>query len=288
MSVHATARGPAVFRLVDHVERFLRSAELVGLPLRLGAPAIQAAILETVRANPGANVVKISAYLASVELDVVPMDDRVSLAIAAYDLVQDVIQPNPGQFHYRPQLRIWIEKDRRSRRWDIVPPQAKVAANYLSPMMAKWAARKAGYDEILLVDEQGFVAEGPTTNVFLVDDAGTLRTPPEEQVLLGVTRRSILEIAKHDGIPVAESRVRPEELQEAAEVFLTGTTAGVWPVESVDDRRIRDGEPGPVTTRLRDRFDQVASGRDPAFHHWLAVAGEPTGAAEASPSRDEA
>jgi branched-chain amino acid aminotransferase len=270
------------------VERFLRSAELVGLPLRLDAPAIEAAILETVRANPGATAVKISAYLASVEVDVVPMDERISVAIAAYDPLQDVIQRNPGQFHFRPQLRIWIEKDRRNRRWDIVPPQAKVAANYVSPMMAKWAARKAGYDEILLVDEQGFVAEGPTTNVFLVDDAGTLRTPPEEQVLLGVTRRSILEIAKHEGIPVAESRVRPEELREAAEVFLTGTTAGVWPVESVDDRRIGNGEPGPLTTRLRERFAQVVSGRDPAFHHWLTVAGEPAESGEGSPSRGEA
>jgi branched-chain amino acid aminotransferase len=163
-----------------------------------------------------------------------------------------------------------------------------VAANYVSPMMAKWAARKAGYDEILLVDEQGFVAEGPTTNVFLVDDAGTLRTPPDEQVLLGVTRRSILEIAKHEGIPVAESRVRPEELREAAEVFLTGTTAGVWPVESVDDRRIGNGEPGPLTTRLRERFAQVVSGRDPAFHHWLTVAGELAGSGQGSPSRGEA
>ena len=269
LSVHATDRGPAIFRLGEHVERFLRSAEIVGLPLAFDHAAIARAIVETVRANPGATAVKASAYLASVEVDVVPMDTHVSLAIAAYDPARDVIQRNPGTFHHRPELRLWIEKDRRNRRKDIVPPQAKVAANYVSPMTAKWAARRAGYDEILLVDDEGFLAEGPTTNLFLVDAEGTLRTPPEEQILLGVTRRSILEIAKHDGIPAAESRLRPEAFETAAEVFLTGTTAGVWPVVSVDDRTIGAGKPGPMTKKLRDRFTQVVSGRDPDFDHWL-------------------
>jgi branched-chain amino acid aminotransferase len=271
MSVHETPRGTAIFRLGEHVERFLRSVEIVGLSLRMGAPAIGEAIVETVRANPGATAVKISAYLASIEVDVVPMDDRVSVSIAAYDPIEDVIKRNPGTFPYRPTLRIWIEKDRRNRRDDIVPPQAKVAANYVSPMAAKWAARRAGYDEILLVDEEGFVAEGPTTNVFWVDAGGRLRTPPEDHVLLGVTRRSILEIAKHDGVPCAESPIRPEELMEAAEAFLTGTTAGVWPIGSIDRQSIGDGEPGPLTRTLRDRFAQVSSGRDPAFEHWLTV-----------------
>jgi branched-chain amino acid aminotransferase len=137
-------------------------------------------------------------------------------------------------------------------------------------MTAKWAARRAGYDEILLVDEQGFVAEGPTTNVFWVGADEVLRTPPEDKVLLGITRLSILELAKHDGLAVSETRVRPAELMVAEEVFLTGTTAGVWPVESIDGHAIGDGEPGPVSLRLRQRFAQVTAGEDPAFAHWLA------------------
>ncbi len=269
MSVHATSRGPAVFRLKEHVERFLRSADLVGLPLVRGADELEAAVLSAVGANPGATAAKLCAYLPSVEVDVVPMDERVSVAVAAYDPIADVIARNPGTFHTRPELRIWLEKRRRNRRADIIPPQAKVAANYVSPMTAKWAARKAGYDEILLVDEQGCVAEGPTTNVFLVDRAGALRTPPEEKVLWGVTRSSILEIAKHDGLDVVAGPVRPEDFALAAEAFLTGTTAGVWPVASVDDHLLGDGTPGPVTRRLRERFEQVSSGEDPAFAHWL-------------------
>ncbi len=269
MSVHATPRGPGVFRMGDHVDRFLRSAELVGLPLALGKEEIEAAIVETVRANPGAKAVKVSGYLASIEVDVVPMDERVTVAIAAYDPLEDVIRRNPGEYPKRPGLRLWIEKARRQRREDIVPAQAKVAANYTSPMAAKWEARRNGYDEILLVDEHGFVAEGPTTNVFWVDEAGTLRTPPEDHVLLGITRRAVIEIAKHEGIPVEESKIRADELMEMPEVFLTGTTAGVWPVVSIDEAAIGAGEIGPVAARLRERFLAASSGEDPAFQHWL-------------------
>jgi branched-chain amino acid aminotransferase len=270
MSVHETRRGPAVFRLHEHVERLLQSADLVGLPLRREAADIAAAILETVRRNPGARAVKVSAYLASIEVDVVPLDDHVTVAIAAYDPKSDVNAHKPVAARRPETLKLWIEKTVRNRRKDIVPPQAKVAANYTSPMWAKWNARRRGYDEILLVDERGYIAEGPTTNVFLVDAAGTLVTPAEEAVLHGITRRSILEIARREAIPVKETQVRPEDLFEAAEVFLTGTTAGVWPVASVDDRPVGDAAPGPIATRLGTRFRRITAGDDPDFADWLS------------------
>jgi branched-chain amino acid aminotransferase len=274
MSVHETPRGPAVFRLREHVERLLRSVQLVGLPLALGRAEIEAAVLETVRRNPGATAVKVSAYLPSIEVDVVPLDEHVSVAVAAYDPGRDIVAHKPARPHYAATLRLWIEKELRNRRPDILPAQAKVAANYTSPMAAKWRARRRGYDEILLVDEGGFVAEGPTSNVFLVTAGGTLVTPPEETVLLGITRLSVLEIARHDGIPTEVRRVRPEELTGAAEVFITGTTAGVWPAASVDDKGIGTGEPGPLTLRLRERLAAACSGRAPEFAAWLAYANE--------------
>ena len=269
MSVYETPRGPAVFRMPEHVERLLHSAELVGLPLTLGAPAIQAAILTTVRANPGATAVKVSAYLPSIEVDVVPLDPHVAVAIAAYDPQADVNAGKPSKPHRPATLKIWIEKSVKNRREDIVPPQAKVSGNYTSPMQAKWNARRAGYDEILLVDEDGYVAEGPTTNVFLVDAQGALVTPPAEKVLHGVTRSSILALAEAEGLRTEERKITPEELANAEEVFLTGTTAGVWPVESVDDEKIKRGAPGPVSARLAQRFRAVTRGEDPAFAHWL-------------------
>jgi branched-chain amino acid aminotransferase len=274
MSVHATPRGPAVFRLAEHLERFQHSAALVGLPLERGLAELSEAVVETVRANPGATAVKISAYLPSIEVDVVPMDPRVSVAIAAYDPIRDIVLRKGARPPWRATLRLHVERDRRNRRDDILPPQAKAAAQYLSPMAAKWAAREAGFDEVLLLDAEGFVAEGPTTNLFWADAEGTLHTPPESQVLHGITRRSILEIAKHDGIPARESRARPEELAAAAEVFITGTTAGVWPVESIDGRPVGSGAPGPLSARLKARLEQITSGADPDFEHWLTFVDE--------------
>jgi branched-chain amino acid aminotransferase len=207
-------------------------------------------------------------------VDVVPQDPRVSIAIAAYEPGRDVIAKNPGTFHFTPEVQLWVEKERRNRRADIMPPQAKVASNYTSPMVAKWRARRNGYDEIVLVDEDGFLAEAPTSNIFLVDAGGTLRTPHERRVLHGITRRSVIELAGHDGRTVMMEDLPPDALFSASEVFLTATTAGVWPVVSVDHKPVGEGRPGPVSLALKERLRAVSSGEDPAFDHWLAYASE--------------
>ena len=149
-------------------------------------------------------------------------------------------------------------------------PQAKVAGNYVSPMVAKWKARRAGYDEIVLLSDDGSIAEAPTCNLFLVDAAGTLRTPPIDRVLHGITRASVLDLAADEGLRCEVGTLRPDDLFEAAEVFLTATTAGVWPAASVDDKQVGSGKPGPVTERLRERLTRAETGEDPAFEHWLA------------------
>jgi branched-chain amino acid aminotransferase len=275
MSVHGTARGPAIFRLGEHVGRFLKSVELVGLPLARKEAALRRACIEAVRANPGAKVVKLNAFLPSVEVDVVPVDDHVAVAAAAYDPWEDV-QAQKATPPARPpkSVRLWLEKERRQRRPDILHPHAKVAANYTSAMYAKWHARRRGFDEILFVDEQGLLAEGPTTNFFLVDGDGALRTPPEQGVLLGVTRRSVIALAEAEGRKVLEEPLRPEALFGAAEAFLTGTSAGVWPIESVDGRAIGSACPGPVSDALGARFRRVVAGEDPAFLSWLTFVDE--------------
>ena len=276
MSVHETPKGPAVFRMDLHIRRMLRSCQLMGLPIRLTADEIGDAIKAAVRANPAAKAVKACAFFSSVEVDVVPLDDRVTVAVAAYDPVRDILERLPGERKpRRATIRLWLEKRAHQRREDIVSPHAKVSANYASSMTAKARALREGYDEILLVDEDGFVAEGPTSNVFLVDPSGALLTPNEQRVLEGVTRQSIIELAKADGFPVREEPIRPEQLFDAREVFLTGTTAGVLPVESVDGRAVGEQCPGPVARALHEHFKRVVAGADPAFEHWLAYVGAP-------------
>jgi branched-chain amino acid aminotransferase len=270
VSVYETSIGAAVFRLPEHLERFFRSCELIGLRLEYDSARLAHAVLETVRVNPGARAIKISAFIASIEVDVVAVDDDVHVAIAAYDPVADVLARKAVPITPRPSTcRLWIEKQIHNRRADIVSPQAKVAANYVSTMLAKANARAAGYDEIVLVDEHGQVAETPTANLFMVDRDGMLLTPPVNRVLLGVTRLTILELARHSGIEVRETPIVPDDLAKGSEVFLTGTTAGVWPVVSVDEATIGSGEIGPVAKTLQEKFERVVRGEIAEFAHWL-------------------
>ena len=240
MSVYQNPQGAAIFRLPEHLERFYRSCELIDLHLDYDPAELTAAVIETVRLNPGVRAIKLNAFIASIEIDVVPVDDEVHVAIAAYDPKADVLDRKSKTTPPRAATcKLWIEKEIHNRREDIVSPQAKVSANYVSTMGAKARARSAGYDEILLVDEFGQVAETPTANLFMVD--GEVREAP----------------------------IFPDELLRASEVFLTGTTAGVWPVVSIDGGTVGTGEVGPVATLLQERFETVIGGRDPAFAHWL-------------------
>ena len=269
LSVHAARRGIAVFRLREHIERLERTCRIVGLPLVHGVDLLVEACAETVRRNPGAKSVKISALIPSIEVELVPQDPRVSVYIAAYDGDRDIADRNRGQPHRRAELSLKIERDKRSRRDDIIPPQAKVAANYTAAMTAKWRARREGFDDVVLLDENGCVTEAPTANLFLADASGRLATPPASKVLLGITRASIIELASMIGSPCEERDISVDDLMDASEVFLTGTSQGVWPTLSIDGRAVGDGRVGPITARLRDRYRAVVRGEEPAFEHWL-------------------
>ena len=269
LSVHQAKRGVAMFRVRDHVERLLRTCRIVGLPIGFGAEELVAACAETVRRNPGAKVVKISALIPSVEVELIPQDARVSVFIAAYDSQVDIIAKNPGEYRHRPELALKIEREKSARREDLVPPHAKVAANYTAAMTAKWRARQEGYDDVVLLDEAGFVTEAPTTNLFMVDADDTLATPPGSKVLLGITRDTVLALAPTVGLPCVERDIAAAELASAREVFLSGTSIGVWPVLSIDQKQVGDGGVGAVTRKLRTKYDATVRGEEPDLEHWL-------------------
>lgn len=269
LSVHETNRGAALFRLIEHLERLRASCDLVGLRLDQDLDDLAAAVRKTVRANPGGHSVKISAYLPSVEVELVPQDDRVSVAIAVYDVLEDIVKANPGEFEFRRQISLLIEEGQRNRRDDILAPQAKGASNYGPTMLAKMNARRAGYDDVLLLSEDGSLAETPTTNLFLVDRAGVLRTPEERRVLHGVTRASLIELARAEGFQCVEGTLFPEDLLGASEAFLSTTSVGVWPVVSVNGAPVGEGGAGPMSLHLRAALKKIWAGEDARFEHWL-------------------
>jgi branched-chain amino acid aminotransferase len=262
-------RGPAIFRLQDHVARLIESCRLVGLPLRYSKEELVNAIVESVRRYPGAKSIRICAYLSSIEVDVVPENDHVAVAIAAYDQTRDLGMQGPADVERIGGFALRIEREKRNRRPDIVPPQAKVAANYASPMIAKWNARREGFDDILLLDEDGNIAEAPTSTFFMVDDNGVLCTPPTDKILHGISRATVLEVAALVDVPVNIAPISPKQALAAKEAFASSTSAEVLPVGRIDDFQIGDGTIGQVSARIQAAVDDVLFGRNAELGHWL-------------------
>ena len=259
----------SLFRLNDHVDRLFTSCASAGIPLDYSASDIHLAIKDTVKKNPGSKFVKISVYIASIEIDVVPQDSFSTVAIAAYEPMEDIAAKNSQPFHSSRELSVWLEKEKHQRRSDIIPPQIKIAGNYTSSMMAKWQARKNGYDEIILTDESGFITEAPTSNVFLVNQDDVLLTAPEEEVLYGITRKSILDIADNEGIKTKVKRIPLSELENAKEVFITSSSHLVCPVIKIDNKPVGRGSIGVLTDKLKQRFLKISKGQDSFFSDWL-------------------
>ena len=259
----------SIFRLNDHIDRLFTSCISAGIPLDYSFEEIYFAIKDTVRKNPGSKFVKISVYISSIEVDVVPQDPFSTVAIAAYDPQEDIISKNTQPFHSSKELSVWLEKEKHQRRSDIIPPQIKIAGNYTSSMMAKWQARKNGYDEIILTDENGFITEAPTSNVFLVNNDGDLLTAPEKDVLYGITRKSIIDIDKNEGIKIKVERIPLLELENAKEVFITSSSHLVCPVIKIDNKFVGNGVIGDLTARLKKRFLDITQSKDEIFNYWL-------------------
>jgi branched-chain amino acid aminotransferase len=262
-----------LFRPREHIARLLRSAALVGHRIPWSEAQLLEATVATARAAVAAGtksaLVRWSAYVATVEPDVVPR------AAAAASVAIAVITPEdqllPGAEAPAPKaetVRLQVPRDVRKAGPEVFPPQAKVAASYLGPMLAKRAALAAGYDEVVLLDRERRVAEAPTCNVFAVR-GGELVTPPLERVLAGITRDAVLAIARAEGIPAREAHLSPEELAEADEAFLTASSLPVQGIASVDGRAMKDGAPGPVTRRLRAALTACERGEDARFASWV-------------------
>jgi branched-chain amino acid aminotransferase len=190
-----------------------------------------------------------------------PLEAPVDVAVAAWEWGAYL-----GEESLRKGIRAKISSWRRIGSTTI-PATAKAGGQYLNSILAKIESHKAGYQEAILLNEAGYVADGSGENLFLVRD-GTLITPPvHASILEGITRASIITLAGDEGIPVLEREVARGELYTADEVFITGTAAEVCPVNEVDDHGL--GPPGPVTRRLQERFFAATEGRDPRSAEWL-------------------
>ena len=260
---YTTPRGPAVFRIGDHTKRLLQSAHILGIEMPYDKEQLESAQLEVLRANHLKQAyIRPLVFMGSEKLGVSTDGVSTHVAIAAWEWGAYL-----GAAAMDQGIRVKISSFARHH-VNVQMCRSKSVSTYANSILANREARMDGYDEALLLDTDGFVAEGSGENIFLVRD-GKLIEPELASALEGVTRRAIIDFAYEAGIPVQSRRVTRDEVYIADEAFFTGTAAEVTPIVEVDRRRIGTGKPGPITQLMQQKFFACVRGEDAKRESWL-------------------
>lgn len=264
MSVHEVDGRGAIFRLDEHMDRLFRTVNLLSMKISMKKEDVYEACLELVRINAmNSGFIKVICFHPQIAFEIFPPESPLEVSIFFVDPAADLDRPKmPFEKGATACFSKWRKIDPQC-----VPVEAKVASNYLNGMMARTEARSRGFDNVIMLDTQGFVAEGGTESVFMVEKE-VLLTPCVGTVLLSITRRSLLQVAELLGIEAVETRITPERLLRADEILFSGTPNKVLPVKRVEDRDI-EGTPGPITRKLSSIIADITSGRDERFRQWL-------------------
>ncbi|MCH2169235.1 branched-chain amino acid transaminase [Myxococcota bacterium] len=253
----------AVFRLPEHVRRLFDSAHINLLEVPFSHDEIQAAILETLGQNHlSEGYIRPIVFIGDGEMGLNPGGNAIRVAIIAYEWGKYL-----GEESMEHGIRAKVSTFNRHFP-NAKMTKGKTCGDYVNSILAKREALLDGYDEAILLDTEGLVAEASGENLFMVRD-GVLTTPPLHTVLAGITRSSVIEVARDKGIPIEERTVTRDELYIADELFLTGTAAEVTPIREVDRRTIADGRRGPITKLLQTSFFDIAAGRESKYERWL-------------------
>ncbi len=261
---YATDRGPAVFRLGDHLRRLERSAKLYYMELPFGVEQLVAATKQVIAANRlDACYIRPIAFRGYGEMGLYPLHAPVDCCIAAWPWGAYL-----GEEGIRHGIRAKTSSI-QSLDANSITPAAKACGQYLNSILAKVEVTKAGYDEAVMLNRLGFVTQGSGENIFWVRD-GQMYTPPLSAGLLeGLTRDTVFQLGASLGHPARERDTTRSDLYTADEAFFTGTAAEVVPIREVDEHRVGTGEPGPITRAIQARFRHVIEGRDGEFGHFL-------------------
>jgi branched-chain amino acid aminotransferase len=258
-----TKKGPAIFRLEDHVRRLTNSCKMYHMTLQLSEKDLADAIVETIRVNNVKHCyIRPICYYGYGKMGVNPLPNKVSTSIALWDW-EDHIKTE-GNKGMRVIVSSWARIDSRS-----LPMHAKATANYANSALARMEAIKSGVDEAIMLNISGMVVEGTAENIFIVRD-NTLITPPlTSGALDGITRSTVLSIAEHIGINFQICDISRDELYYADEVFLTGTAAEIKSIGEIDKITIADGKVGKIATQLQSLYHQIVHGEFEKFEKWL-------------------
>lgn len=255
--------GSAIFKLHEHVDRLFESAHIGMMTIPYEKKQVTEAIVDTVRINKlDACYIRPLVYIGYGAMGVYPGDNPIKLAIAAWKWGSYL-----GDDALANGMRACVSSFTRHH-VNVSMTRGKISGYYVNSILAKREAKADGYDEAILLDPEGYVSEGTGENIFIVRK-GRLKTTPLTSILEGITRNAVIDLAREQGIVVAEERFTRDEMYIADEVFVTGTAAELTPVREIDNRRIGAGKPGPVTSALQKRFFSIVRGEDPSHDSWL-------------------
>ena len=260
-----TVNGTAIFRLQEHTDRLFNSAKILRMQLPFTKDEVNQAQIDVVKANNLESCyLRPLTWIGSQKLGVSPKGNQIHLMVAAWAWGAYL-----GEEGMQRGIRVKTSSYTRHH-VNITMTQAKAVSNYSNSILANMEALDDGYDEALLLDSAGFVSEGAGENVFLVKD-GVIYTPDlSAGALNGITRNTVLHIAKDLGVEVVQKRITRDECYIADEMFFTGTAAEVTPIRELDRVQIGIGERGPVTEKIQSAFFDIVNGRNPKYAHWLA------------------
>ncbi|MDX6680918.1 MAG: branched-chain amino acid aminotransferase [Solirubrobacteraceae bacterium] len=256
--------GPAVFRHREHLQRLHRSAELYYMPSPYDVEALRAAANELIARNGLRSCyVRPIMFRGYGQMGLNPLEAPVDVTIAVWEW--GAYLGEEGKQH---GIRTKVSSWRRISPGSLIPA-AKASGQYLNSVLAKIESQKAGYEEAILLDDHGNVCEGSGENIFVVWEGRLVTPPPTASILDGITRKSVIQIARDLGIEVIERNIARAELYLADEVFMTGTAAELVPVREVDDHTIGAGVPGEVTRTVQTTFEDALHGRSDRYRDWL-------------------
>lgn len=259
-----TTKGSAIFRLPEHVDRFFNSAKMYSMKMPYNKKQIADAIIKTVKNSTLKECyIRPLAYYGYGEMGLTPTQNKVDVAIACWPWKMG--ESKAGKFTgAKCKISSWIRIDSAAQ-----PMKAKAASNYANAALARVEALKEGYDEAIMLNNQGKIAEGSAENIFILKDNQIITPPLTAGVLEGITRDSVIQIIEFNGGEIVEADLDREDLYVADEVFMTGTAAEVKSVTEIDKTVIGNGKPGKITKALQKSFTDVTMGKDERFLSWL-------------------
>ena len=260
---YSTKKGPAIFRLEEHIKRLVNSCKMYHMTLEYSEKELKESIIETIKINNVQDCyIRPICYYGYGKMGVNPLPNKVSTSIALWDW-EDHIKTQ-GDKGMRVIVSSWVRIDSRS-----LPIHAKASANYANSALARIEALKSGVDEAIMLNMSGMVVEGTAENIFIVKDEMLVTPPLTSGALDGITRSSILSIAQHLGINFQICDISRDELYYADEVFLTGTAAEIKSIGEIDKITIANGRTGKIATKLQNLYNQIVHGNNEKFEKWL-------------------